>query len=245
MAPSWTTSRSASPRAPSTWSTRPPRRRPPRSPSAVTSPVSRPTRSGSRAEPPPGSYARVRLSSARVGLTSVRAQAPPAQPVPGGGLGGGRRGPLRLDVAFFCRRSGLSLPRPLFSREGTGLGLPRPILGREHAVGEVADHGHGQRGIAPDQMIQAVGRDYHERHRLGRDGGRRAGGVAEEPELAEKLPLLEHVQEPFFPGHQLADLDLPEVHEEGLALGVVPLPEDDLARAEGACGNIPDLAAHG
>jgi len=94
-------------------------------------------------------------------------------------------------------------------------------------------------------VIQPVGGDHHERHRFDRDGGRRAGRVAEEREVAEQLSFLEHVQDPLFAGDQLADLDLPVVHEEGLALGVVPLPEDDRARVEGACGNVPDLAAHG
>ena len=94
-------------------------------------------------------------------------------------------------------------------------------------------------------MIQSIGRDHHERHGLGRDGGRRARRVAEEGELTQKLPLLEHGQEALFPGHQLADLDPPDVHEKRLALGIVPLPEDHVPRVEGACGNLADLAAHG
>jgi len=39
------------------------------------------------------------------------------------------------------------------------------------------------------------------------------GALRKSGEVAEQLSFLEHVQDPLFAGDQLADLDLPVVHE--------------------------------
>src|SRR5262245_55383278 len=221
-----TISGSASRRAPSTSSTpRRPRPRPP-SPSAATSPRSPPTSSACR-----------RADSAHGAGVATRRGA-------GGRL---ELGGLFLRIA----RPSLRLGRALLGGGGAGLGLHRPlfrvardVLGAEHAVREVLDEGDGEGGIAPDHVVEPVRRDDDQGHCVGGDGRGRAGSVAEQPELAQELALADRIDEALLAGDQLLDLDLADVDHEGLALGVVALSKNDVARVERARRDFTNLTAH-
>src|SRR5262249_61446031 len=64
------------------------------------------------------------------------------------------------------------------------------------------------------------------------------------PQLPQQLALAERPKQFLFSAQVLPDLDLPLVHQEGLALGVVAFLEDDVTRLEGAARNLPTRTAH-
>src|SRR4030095_12358048 len=128
-------------------------------------------------------------------------------------------------------------PRAIF--EGA-----RAILRLQHAGGELLAERQRQRGIRATQVLEPVRWDEHQGHRVGGDGIGRAGSVAKEGEIAQELALAQDAEHAVLAAEPLPDLDLALVHHEGLALGVVPLAEDELAGLVGLGRDVSDLAAH-
>ncbi len=136
-------------------------------------------------------------------------------------------------------------PDPLLFLRLPVFHLAQPVFRGQHPRRQVPDQGQRQRGIRAHQMIEAVGRDDHERDGVGGDRGGRARRIPEQRDVPEQLALGERAEQALLAADELADVHPAGVHHERLALGVVSLAEDDVAGLERPGRYFPDRPAHG
>src|SRR5687767_12036626 len=105
-------------------------------------------------------------------------------------------------------------------------------IGLDDPVGETLDDLGGELRAIADEPVQPLVLDDEQLHVRARKGVRRAGRLAEEPEVAEQVAVSERVQHLVGAVEGAADLHRARMHDVRLAVRVGAFLEDELARLE-------------
>lgn len=106
------------------------------------------------------------------------------------------------------------------------------LLPCRHAS-ELTDDPDGQRRVDPDEILETIGGNHHQRHPILGDGRDGVGAVAKERDLAKQIAFAESVEKPVLSIDDAPGFDGSLVDQVGFAPRRIALPEDHRAWIEG------------